>query len=239
MITHRFSNEVRQNKDGDRTVAIINSGALDRHGTVIDPKGIDLTAYSRNPVFLINHDYDRLAGNGAVIRYQDDKLIAEVPDEAWDHEDEDVMKWFRKVKNGKMRMTSIGFTYDSKDVEEEERTVDGEVVKVPVIRKSELLEFSFVTVGSNPEALIMEREFSVKDYFEKRFNELEAKLKGMADRDYINALIEEHFENYLPKIRQPEPKKEPKPEQSVDRSALIAQEAARQILEIKKQRGQR
>jgi phage head maturation protease len=240
MITYRTTNELRQSKDGGTTVAVINSQSIDRHGTVIDPRGVDLTNYSRNPVFLINHDYNMLAGNGAVIRYQDDKLIAEIPDEAWDDEDEEIKRWKRKVKSGKMKMTSIRFNFDRKDVDKEQRMINGEVKTVPVIRKSELLEFSFVTVGSNPDAFVLQRDMNVKEYFEKleeKFDEVFERLSKTADRDYMRALIEDHFENYIPRIRQPEPVKELKTEEPVSRSALIAQEAARQILNIKRKQG--
>lgn len=239
MITYRTTNELRQNKDGDRTIAVINSTALDRHGTVIDPSGVDLKNYSRNPVFLINHDYNMLAGNGAIIRYQDDKLIAEVPDEAWDDEDAEIMRWKRKVKSGKMKMTSIGFTYSNDDVDEEEREVNGEKVRVPVIRRSELLEFSFVTVGSNPEALVLQRDMSHVQEMKAKIDLIEEIVKGIKNVsiEEIRTILKEEFENSLPLIRQPEPVEEPKTETAVDRSALIAQEVVNQITNYKRKAG--
>ena len=246
MITFRSTNELRESKDGDKVIAVINSKSLDRHGTVIDPAGVSLANYMQNPVFLINHDYGMLAGNGAAIRYQDDKLIAEVPDDAWDKEDADIMKWYRKVKSGKMRMTSIGFTYDYEDMEEEERIdAEGNTVKVPVIRKSELLEFSFVTVGSNPDALVLSRMAPdeilemLKEIKQGQKNMAE-KLSRFADRDYITAVVEEYFERYMPKkseTREPEP--ESRPPKPADRTELIRAEAARIIETIKREQGKR
>jgi HK97 family phage prohead protease len=245
MITFRSTTELRQNKDGDTTIAVINSKSLDRHGTVIDPAGVSLANYNRNPVFLINHDYGILAGNGANVRYQDDKLIAEVPDDAWDKEDPDVMKWYRKVKSGKMKMTSIGFTYDYDDVEEEERLgEDGKSYRVPVIRKSELLEFSFVTVGSNPDALVLqrtahERSLDVLKSLEEKVDEYISKIDKLADRDFIRTVFEELAETKQPKqsvVTSPE-KEKPTPA-PVSRSALIQQEIVKQIIETKRKRGQ-
>ena len=242
MITYRFTNEIRESKD-EKTVAVINSSALDRHGTIIDPAGVDLSNYKMNPVFLINHDYNMLAGNGADIRSQDGKLIAEVPDDAWDKEDPDIMKYYRKVKNGKMRMTSIGFTYDYDDVEEEERIINGETKRVPVVKKSELLEFSFVTVGSNPEALVLQRTSAIESIdmiksLQNEFNSLKNKFDTIPEREWLRALVEEYFESYLPRIREKEPKKEPEADKSVDRKALIDQEAQRIITQLKRKRGQ-
>ena len=250
MITFRTANEIRESKDGDKTIAIINSKALDRHGTVIDPAGVNLANYSRNPVFLINHNYDMLAGNGAAIRYQDDKLIAEVPDEAWDKEDAEVMRWYRKVKSGKMKMTSIGFTYDYDDMEEEERMDEqGNTIKVPVIRKSELLEFSFVSVGSNPEALVLSRTANeqtmemikeLKQEMKQELSGLIDKVSQVADRDYLRNIVEDYFERYLPRTSDQEKPGvgAPVPE-SVSRTDLISQEAMRIVNQLKIERGQR
>ena len=43
---------------GDRVVRfVISTGAVDRDGDTIDPKGWDLTAYRRNPTVLWQHDH--------------------------------------------------------------------------------------------------------------------------------------------------------------------------------------
>jgi predicted DNA-binding protein len=242
--TFRFTNEIRQSSDGSKTVAVINSGALDRHGTIIDPDGVDLGNYSRNPVFLINHDYDLLAGNGANIRKQDGKLIAEVPDEAWDVADPEIKKWFDKVKAGFMRMTSIGFMYDWNDVEEQERIMpDGTTAKVPVIRKSELLEFSFVTVGSNPDAMVLSRNANKESIeiikeLKAMVNDLSAKLDRTATNDYVRAVVEEHFEKLTPQSLHVEAPVKEQPVQTADeRAAQIEQIAQQTITQFKRQTG--
>lgn len=245
--TYRHINEIRQSTDGKKTIAVINSSSLDRHGTIIDPDGIDLANYARNPVFLINHDYDRLAGNGAIIRKQDGKLIAEVPDEAWDMEDPEIVKWYRKVKDGKMKMTSIGFTYDYNDVIEEERVMEnGDTVRIPVIRKSELLEFSFVTVGSNPDALVLQRQATERlpelmKAINERLDKVQEKLSKLPEIEYIRALIEESAENTQPqeqRIVEPAETPELPTPPAVDRNALIQAEVDRIVNQIKQTRGQ-
>ena len=65
-----------------RTVtAIVNTGAVDRFRTVIDPAGIDLEAYRKNPVVLWEHGKDPTRGRLPVgrnlwIKRQGDRLIA-------------------------------------------------------------------------------------------------------------------------------------------------------------------
>lgn len=151
---------IRQSSDGKKTVVVINDDSIDTYGTLIDPRGADLSQYQRNPVFLINHDYNRVAGNGASVRLQDNKLIAEVPDEAWDSEDEDAMKWMRKVKSGKVKMASIGAMWDDKDVERRE-TEDGK--EYYHILRWRLIEFSFVAVGANYNALVEQRDLEIDE----------------------------------------------------------------------------
>jgi phage head maturation protease len=239
----RTTNELRQSSDGAKTVAVINSATVDRHGTIIDPDGIDLTNYMRNPVFLINHDYDLLAGNGANIRKQDGKLIAEVADESWDRKDPTIERWFQKVKDGILRMTSIGFMYDWADVEEQERIMDdGTKRTVPVVKKSELLEFSFVTVGSNPDALVLSRmaRDEAGEYVKElnaKIADLSAKIDRCATNDYIRAVVEEEFEKWLPQHRQAPPAVEAPAVTAEDRAAQIRQIAEQTIQQIKRNQG--
>jgi len=208
-------NEIRQSSDGKRTVAVINSAALDTYGTIIEPEGVSLERYRSNPIFLINHDHNMVAGNGANVRYQDGKLIAEVDDDMWDTDDEEIRKWYNKVKKGHVRMTSIGFGYNGSDVEEDE--VDGK--KVIRIKRSELYEFSFVSVGSNPDAIIMHREIkAIADYSERLAN-LEKLIRAMPDNIQASfAQLEELIEQTLKARNVPEPKPEPKPEPTPARS---------------------
>lgn len=230
MFAIRTTNEVRRSSDQKSTVAIINTGALDRHGTIIEPMGISLDNYRKNPVFLINHNYNMLAGNGAVVRLQDGKLVAEVPDDAWDKDDPEVMRWYNKVKNGKCKMTSIGITYSSDDVEVETRNIDGQDMEIPIIRKCELSEFSWVSVGSNPEALIVQRNLSNDlaasiEEIKNHILELTKTVSRMPDHELIRAIIQESIEsNQPPAAVAMEPEETPEPaaaDQTADRIAMI------------------
>lgn len=202
----RTTNEIRQNADNTRTTVIINTLAKDTYRTVIDPNGADLSRYQKNPVFLINHDQRLLAGNGANVRIQNNQIIAEVDDSAWDLEDSEIKRYYEKVKRGIMRMASIGFDYDSKDVTEE---TDEEGGKFWRINKWQLTEWSFVAIGSNPDALVTQRnagneiQQSVLD-LHTRLDEIELRIGKLPEREYINQLLSDAN-------RQPEPTPEPTP----------------------------
>lgn len=131
---------------------------IDRHGTIIEPAGVDMTAFRANPVFLWMHD----SGGGEVTPPPDvvigrvtnfdqsvDALDIEV--EFDDDGDGLAATCFRKVKDGFLRMVSIGC-----NVLEEETVMIG-THKVPVYTRTELLECSLVIIGSNRGALKLDR----------------------------------------------------------------------------------
>lgn len=148
-------NTCRRSSDNKRTVITINTNTLDRYGTIIDPEGAVMDNYRKNPVFLINHDPNLLAGSGANIRMQDGKLIAEVDDDMWDQDDPEIQRWYNKVKNGTMRASSIQF--NPLEWQEEESEENGRYTR---ITNWELLEWSFVTLPGNPDAVRTARSFS-------------------------------------------------------------------------------
>ena len=131
---------------------------IDRHGTIIEPAGVDMAAFRANPVFLWMHD----SGGGEVTPPPDvvigrvtnfdqsvDALDIEV--EFDDDGDGLAATCFRKVKDGFLRMVSIGCNVL------EEETVQIGTHKVLVYTRTELLECSLVIIGSNRGALKLDR----------------------------------------------------------------------------------
>lgn len=171
-----FPKCTRRSSDDTRTIVAINTEAQDRHGTIIDPEGGDISAYRQNPVFLINHDYGMVAGNGANVRMQNGQWIAEVDDADWDLDDPDIAKWHNKVKKGIVKMASIGFMPKSIERITEEDEKGNEERKI-IIREWDLLEWSFVAVGSNPEALVQQRTASLTRT--KEIEELRADINAL------------------------------------------------------------
>lgn len=141
----------------NRTVEfIISTNDKDRHGTVLNMQNWDLTNYNLNGIVGYNHEVysttnpDLILGVGkAYVEGEGDdaKLIGQVT-----FETEDVNplaeKIFRKVLNGTLRATSVGFTpisVNGKYGEERGGTY--------YYYGQELLEFSIVNIPSNPKAV--------------------------------------------------------------------------------------
>jgi len=130
---------------------VISTEAVDTYNTVFKVDGWDFERYSRTPVVSYNHstwssDPDMIIGTSEV-RVEGSEIIAlltleegnPVADKVW-----------RKIQNGSLNMASIGANVL------EWRYGDfskGENPDVIYFIRQELLEWSVVPVGSNPDAL--------------------------------------------------------------------------------------
>lgn len=132
--------------DAPRTMKfVISTGAIDRDGDTIDPKGWILDSYKRSPVVLWSHDYSQLPiAKATNIQSTDKGLIAEVEfPEPGVHPFADTV--YAMIKGGFLNATSVGFRGMEYDEASGRKGYD--------FKKQELLEFSIVPVPANPEAL--------------------------------------------------------------------------------------
>jgi len=139
--------------------------ALDRHGSIIKPEGIDTTNFEKNPLLLWAHDgyggwfstpsLDSIIGRVIEIRKSPEALDIKAEFLTGDINPE-AEKALRMVRAKALNSVSIGFI---------PREIVYEVgpgnKEVPVITKSELLEVSLVPIPSNPEALATERSHQI------------------------------------------------------------------------------
>lgn len=154
----------REKAEETRTVEfIISSAARDRHDSVLNMKGWQLDNFNRNPIVGYQHNVyggnmcnaanpDDVLGPGRAY-LENDLLIGEVTFETKDINPQ-AEKIFRKVLNGTLRATSVGFLELGKG--ELKKTIDdkGNVIdQVYHFAGQELLEFSIVNIPSNPEAV--------------------------------------------------------------------------------------
>ena len=161
-----------------RTVEfIISTNDKDRHGTVLNMAGWNLDNFNKNGIVGYNHEVysstnpDLILGTGKAWTEGEganQKLIGKVT-----FEPEDVNplaeKIFRKVQNGTLKATSVGFTpvpVNGKYGEERNGTFH--------YFGQELLEFSIVNIPSNPNAVKRSAE-EIEEMFiiEKRQEEEE------------------------------------------------------------------
>lgn len=146
---------------------VITTENLDRYNEVIKLDGWDLTQYLKNPVVLWGHDHSiPPIGIALSIDILDGKMIAKGK-----FAPQPFAQEIRALYDlGMVRATSVGFL-----AKEQEGNL---------ITKSELLEFSFVSVPANPYALALaiEKGLSVNEMVTKGFMfvkiETEQKEKG-------------------------------------------------------------
>jgi HK97 family phage prohead protease len=137
--------------DQRQVTVICSTGEPDRMGDVIVQSGIDLTAYKQNPIVLWGHSADVPIARAIDISVKSGKLQATVqfPPEG-DDEDSDWV--YGKIKAGIVNATSVGFIpRDYQPLDPKEPWSGYKFLK------SELLEFSFVSVPANAGCLIVGR----------------------------------------------------------------------------------
>lgn len=144
----------------------ISTPEVDRYGTIIVPSGIDYTAYMKNPVVLLNHESKELPIGKCLGFFQNgENLEATIQ---LDMNDEKACKINDKIKNGFVNAVSVGII----PIEETEQTINGE--KVTTYVKSELVEFSVVTIPANRDALL--KKHFENQQFQKNYKKTINKL---------------------------------------------------------------
>ena len=131
----------------DRTLRFrISSGMVDRDNDTIAPAGWKLGAWMANPVVLWAHDYSALPvakGTGAFARADGLFADAEFPEEQLYPFGHQV---YQLLRGGFLKATSVGLRPLKWTRNEERGGID--------FHEQELLEFSIVPVGANPDALV-------------------------------------------------------------------------------------
>lgn len=177
----------------DRVVMFrFTDATADRHDEVVIPSGVDLKAYKKDPVVLSQHDSYRFPIGKSLETYYDEKEDDIVGKILFLDDETDrtgmAESTFRMVKNGVLKSGSIGFRAKSEDVrlaspEEKKKYKLG---KYGIIfDKSELREFSIVTIPANPNATQITARKGM--YTDKAISTL--KEKGISE-EMLNGLIE-------------------------------------------------
>jgi hypothetical protein len=202
----------RAKAEETRTVDfIISSAARDRHNSILNMKGWNLDNFNANPIVGYQHDVyganmcqpenpDNVLGPGRAY-LEGDKLIGEVTFETKDINPL-AEKIFRKVLNGTLRATSVGFLEVGKG--ETRKADDG--VEVYHFSGQELLEFSIVNIPSNAEAVgramnghmdaalaylmqFMPEEMSVKDLRDMKVQTVLDYVAGKVEQKVVEETI--------------------------------------------------
>lgn len=125
---------------------VVSTPEIDRYGTIIVPSGIDYSSYMNNPVVLAQHESEKWPiGRCLGFAMNGENLEATMQVECITEDGKTLNKL---IDAGFVRAVSVGII----PIETEEQNIDGQ--KVTVYTKSELVEFSVVSVPANRTALI-------------------------------------------------------------------------------------
>lgn len=140
-------------KEGTLSVAVATDTSVDRDGEIVDPAGLDLTNFLKNPVLLYAHDYrSDPIGKVVSIKLEGSRILF-TPEFAIGIS-ERAKQYFELCKQGFLNAFSIGFIPQEWS---DRKNADGSSNRV--FTKSELLEISLVPVPANPNALILARTY--------------------------------------------------------------------------------
>lgn len=131
---------------------VISTEAKDMHGTIFKKEGWDFNRYIANPIVCYQHrsdtnDPDDIIGTSEVF-FEDDKLIGRITFEPADLNPK-AEKIFQKVKAGTLKMASVGAIVNQARLGDDKLNED---VNTIYFTNQELIEWSIVSAGSNPEA---------------------------------------------------------------------------------------
>lgn len=161
---------------------VISTSSLDRDSDRLDPQGCITENYVKNPVVLVDHKWttDSIVATNINIEIGKDEIIAisQFPPDGELKLSDDI---FKKISNKLINAVSVGF----RPLEYEKNAEGGYN-----IISWELLEYSFVAIPANPEALRKEMEkneeeeekmdeATVKELITAAIKPLDEKIQGL------------------------------------------------------------
>lgn len=159
MQIRRIAHFTKSEELGDRQLRVIcSTGDVDRMGDIVVQDGIDLSAYRNNPIVLWSHDPEKPIGRATSIGVSGGKLVADVefaPQGISPKADEIC----GLAKAGIINAVSIGFQPVEYEPVDPKRPYGAQR-----FLKSELMEFSFVSIPANTGAAVVERDAKASEW---------------------------------------------------------------------------
>ncbi len=145
-----FTSEIKAIDEKENTLtAYISTNTVDRMKEVLDPAGVDVSNFRKNPVVLWAHNYDQPPiGKALWVKRDGQGILSKVKFASTEFAQE----IFQLYKEGFLKAFSVGFI--------PKETVDGDGEKTPrrTYKKGELLKYRGVPVRANHEAVALEKE---------------------------------------------------------------------------------
>lgn len=146
---------IKEIDSDERTIkSVITTDRVDRDAEVVVTKGLDFEGFRKNPVVLFMHDATKIIGKSLWEKVSKGEVVAktqfaetEFAEEVW-----------QLIKQGILKGVSIGMdfmTMKRRDLTERDvqKRADWAGAKA-IIEAAEILEFSFVSIPANPDALV-------------------------------------------------------------------------------------
>lgn len=132
--------------------ARITNDSLNSYGTRVLTAGMNVEQYQRNPVLLYMHERGNVIGYVKDLKVEDGEVTGEL---MFDEASELSVRCKKQYEFGSLKMVSAGLDI-LETSEDPELLVQGQTR--PTVTKSKLFEVSLVDVGSNDDAIVLQKD---------------------------------------------------------------------------------
>lgn len=130
----------------------ITNDSLNSYGTRVLTAGMNVEQYQRNPVLLYMHERGNVIGYVKDLKVEDGEVTGEL---MFDEASELSVRCRKQYEFGSLKMVSAGLDI-LETSEDPELLVQGQTR--PTVTKSKLFEVSLVDVGSNDDAIVLQKD---------------------------------------------------------------------------------
>lgn len=130
----------------------ITNDSLNSYGTRVLTAGMNVEQYQRNPVLLYIHERGNVIGYVKDLKVEDGEVTGEL---MFDEASELSVRCKKQYEFGSLKMVSAGLDI-LETSEDPELLVQGQTR--PTVTKSKLFEVSLVDVGSNDDAIVLQKD---------------------------------------------------------------------------------
>ena len=130
----------------------ITHDSLNSYGTRVLTAGMNVEQYQRNPVLLYMHERGNVIGYVKDLKVEDGEVTGEL---MFDEASELSVRCKKQYEFGSLKMVSAGLDI-LETSEDPELLVQGQTR--PTVTKSKLFEVSLVDVGSNDDAIVLQKD---------------------------------------------------------------------------------
>lgn len=130
----------------------ITNDSLNSYGTRVLTAGMNVEQYQRNPVLLYMHERGNVIGYVKDLKVEDGEVTGEL---MFDEASELSVRCKKQYEFGSLKMVSAGLDI-LETSEDPELLVQGQTS--PTVTKSKLFEVSLVDIGSNDDAIVLQKD---------------------------------------------------------------------------------